>query len=189
VPDPTFSFAASPLSEEGSADDDEPPEPEPGAAEPLRLELSLELPDADPPLTGWLEPQFGRTLTFAGVAQAGLSLAVVDDARMAQLHKQYCDEPETADVLTFDMREAPGQQVEGEIVLCLDQARRQSERRGHPARLEVLLYAVHGLLHLLGYDDHDPAAAAAMHAREDELLTAAGFGPVYGHSGDAGPGH
>jgi ssRNA-specific RNase YbeY (16S rRNA maturation enzyme) len=39
---------------------------------------------------------------------------------------------------------------------------------------------VHGLLHLQGYDDHTAADARAMHRREDELLTAAGFGAVFG---------
>ena len=42
---------------------------------------------------------------------------------------------------------------------------------------------MHGLLHLLGYDDTSPEAAAAMHAREDELLQTAGYGPVY-HGGE-----
>lgn len=44
---------------------------------------------------------------------------------------------------------------------------------------ELALYVVHGLLHLSGYDDHDPSAARIMHAREDALLVALGLGPVY----------
>jgi len=48
-----------------------------------------------------------------------------------------------------------------------------------PLRRELLLYVVHGVLHCLGMDDHDEAAAAAMHRVEDAVLTAIGVGPVY----------
>ena len=72
-----------------------------------------------------------------------------------------------------------GEPVEGDVVVCVDEARRQAVNRGHEVRAEVLLYAVHGLLHLLGYDDHEPDSAAAMHDREDTLLAALGVGRVY----------
>src|SRR5690606_1916317 len=80
---------------------------------------------------------------------------------------------------TFDLRDGEAGALDGEIVLCVDEAVRQARQRRHDARLELLLYAVHGLLHLLGYDDHDPKDAAKMHRREDELLRAAGLGDVY----------
>jgi probable rRNA maturation factor len=57
--------------------------------------------------------------------------------------------------------------VEGDIVVCLDEAARQAKKRNHPIRLEVLLYALHGMLHLLGYDDVSARQAARMHRRED----------------------
>ncbi|MFP4144883.1 MAG: rRNA maturation RNase YbeY [Phycisphaeraceae bacterium] len=136
--------------------------------------------DTDPPLAGWLPGQVARIAALAGVEQGELSLVVVDDARMSALHEQYLGEPATTDVLSFDLREHPDEPLEGDLVLCLDEAARQSAERGHAVGLEVLLYAVHGLLHLLGEDDHDPDSARKMHRREDALLTRAGFGPVFG---------
>jgi probable rRNA maturation factor len=179
---PTVSDFEPDSSLSAGSSDDEPPEP--GAADQvadpgLRAVLVLATADTDPPLVGWLEGCFDQLLDLAGAGDAELTLAVVDDARMAELHEQYCGESGTTDVLTFDLRERPNEPPAGDIVICLDEAARQAAERGHATRVEVLLYALHGLLHLLGYDDHTPAEHAAMHRREDALLSAIGVGPVY----------
>lgn len=152
------------------------------------MALIQNTPDCKPPAAGWLENQFARIADLAGVDQGQINLAIVDDDRMAECHQQYCGEPGTTDVLTFDLRDEPGRAdadvpIEGDIVLCIDVAARQAQQRGHDTRLELLLYAVHGLLHLLGEDDHDPADYQKMHRREDELLKRAGLGPVFGDPG------
>lgn len=111
-----------------------------------------------------------------------MSLLLVGDAEMSRLHAQYKGDPSTTDVLTFDLRDKQGsgdEPIEGDIVLCVDEAARQAKQRGHETRIELLLYAVHGLLHLLGYDDHRAADFKRMHAKEDELLQAAGYGAVF----------
>lgn len=168
-----------------SVADDEPPERPADPAEAASpVVLALTCSDTDPPATDWLPSALNRILALAEVEPAELTLAVVDDARMAQLHAHHCGEPGTTDVLTFDLRDSPDEPLVAELVLCRDVAVRQAAARGHAARLELLLYAVHGLLHLLGYDDHTEADAAAMHAREDQLLTAAGWGKVYGNSAE-----
>ncbi len=58
----------------------------------------------------------------------------------------------------------------GDVFICVPQARRQAKELGHPASREVLILALHGTLHLLGYDDHAPKDRARMFARQDELL-------------------
>jgi probable rRNA maturation factor len=158
------------------ADDEVPPQP-------VDVDLVLETADTDPPLAGWLEEQLRGALDLLGVREAAVCVVVVDDARMSALHQEYRQVAGTTDVLTFDMGSQPeaagGPRIEGDLVLCRDVARRQARRRGHPARAELLLYAVHGVLHLLGYDDHDAAAARRMHRREDQVLAALGVGAVY----------
>ena len=158
--------------------DDEPPAGAGDQAAP-GITLSLETDDADPPLAGWLEPMLARAADRAGARIASLSLVVVDDAAMASLHHDHLGLDTTTDVLTFDLRDAADLPLDGEIVLCLDEARRQAQRRGHDTRVEVLLYAVHGLLHLLGEDDHADADYQRMHRREDDLLIALGVGAVF----------
>ncbi len=120
----------------------------------------------------------------AGLDEGRLTVVVVDDAQMSDLHRQYKRQDGTTDVLTFDLREPPGVgSVEADVVVCFDEAVRQSSAIGHDVRLEVLLYAVHGLLHLIGYDDVDPTEAERMHRREDELLVAVGCPAAYAAAG------
>ena len=155
-----------------------------------KVELVLLVDDVDPPLAGYVDRLLARAADLSGIDRGQLTIAAVDDARMADLHQQFKGAEGTTDVLTFDFRCSPDEPVEGDVVVCVDEARRQATGRGHAIRAEVLLYAVHGLLHLLGYDDHEPESAAAMHDREDALLAAIGVGPIYatrrpGAMGDA----
>ena len=115
-----------------------------------------------------------------------LSVVLVDDRTMSGLHRRYLGLPGPTDVLSFDLGEGAGGDLEGEIIVSVDTAAREARRRGHAAADEVLLYALHGLLHLLGYDDHTASDARRMHAREDELLTQLGVGPVYQAGGSCG---
>ncbi|MEM7626809.1 MAG: rRNA maturation RNase YbeY [Planctomycetota bacterium] len=154
----------------------------------LQVTFHLDTPDADPPAAGWLEIYLDRAARLAGVTNGTLSVTLIDDTEMTRLHDEYCGDPTTTDVLTFDLCEPgqPASYLEGDLVVCRDEAERQAASRGHDARTELLLYAVHGLLHLLGEDDHEPDDYQRMHRREDELLTALGFGPVFGSGAGAG---
>lgn len=117
-------------------------------------------------------------------------VGVVGDVEMARAHEEFLDVAGTTDVLTFDASE-PGPDgrpvLDVDIMVCLDEARRQGASHGHAPERELLLYVVHGVLHCLGFDDHDEEAAAAMHRREDELLSAAGVGATYAPAGWGGP--
>lgn len=108
-----------------------------------------------------------------GVAVARLSIRLVDDGSMRALHARHCGLDTTTDVLTFPSAD-PGEPVDADVACCVDEAARQAARRGHPVAEELLLYAVHGLLHCLGHDDRDPEGFAAMHAEEDRVLAAIG---------------
>jgi len=164
-----------------SSSDDKPPQS-------IQIDLTLDAPDTNPPVTGWLDVQLARIAELARLDQVTLSLVVVEDEQMDRMHQQYKQTAGTTDALTFDLRDDPdGPQVEGEVIICCDVAQRQAVTRGHDTRLELLLYALHGLLHLCGYDDLTEQDAAKMHQREDELLTLAGFGPVFGREQEIEP--
>ena len=84
------------------------------------------------------------------------------------------------DVLTFPLEtDATGHTISGEIVVCVPEARRRARENGIPLEREVLLYALHGMLHLIGYDDRTDAGFAKMHRMEDDILTKLGVGPVF----------
>ena len=115
-----------------------------------------------------------------GYTGGNWSITLVDDRAMGELHARTMGDARTTDVLTFDLRgddDATG--LDLDTVICVAEARRQAAARGHAVHDEVLLYAVHSLLHVSGYDDLTPRQARAMHAREDELLTRLGVGAVY----------
>lgn len=101
---------------------------------------------------------------------------------MAAAHEAYAKVPGTTDVLTFDMRDddATDQaRLDVDLLVCIDEARRQSAQRNHPITHELLLYIVHGVLHCLGFGDHTDEDAQAIHAEEDRVLTSIGIGRVY----------
>ena len=112
-----------------------------------------------------------------------LSIAAVGATAMATLHMRFLGKSGPTDVLSFDFdTDRSHGYIEGEIVVCTDVARRRAARRGRSlqaARAELALYVVHGVLHLAGYDDHDADDFRRMHAREDELLSKLGVGPVF----------
>lgn len=166
-------FKTSPEGNESATDADDVPDPV--------VTLHLAMDEPDPPLTGWLDRYMQTILSNAGV-DGELSIGIVDDGEMTRLHEQYKGIDGTTDVLTFelgDQAHAESGCVDGEIIVCFDEAKRQAESRGHDVRVELLLYAVHGLLHLIGYDDATEEEARRMHRREDELLNEAGFGSVF----------
>jgi probable rRNA maturation factor len=120
------------------------------------------------------------TLRQQDCPSATISVAVVGDRRMASLNEQYRDHQGPTDVLSFDLGD---ERVDGEVVISLDTARRESEARGHSLAGELLLYAVHGTLHLLGFDDGTEAEARRMRAEQERILTTLGFPGIVG--GDA----
>jgi len=130
--------------------------------------------------------QLRRTLKLLKIRHANWSITIVADRAMSALHALTMKDPTTTDVLTFDLRDESeikktkeGSAVELDTVICRDEAARRAKEFHHTTLEELLLYAIHSLLHVQGYDDLRNTRAAQMHRREDELLIALGIGPVY----------
>lgn len=113
-------------------------------------------------------------LRALGRADLHVDVTVVDDPAIRRLNARYLRRRTTTDVLAFDL-EAPGpSRLMGEVIVCADTARRQARRVGVSVALELDLLVVHGLLHLAGWDDHEPREARLMHEREREILAETG---------------
>jgi probable rRNA maturation factor len=143
---------------------------------------------------------------------AELSVLLVDESAMTELHVKWMDEPGPTDVLSFPMDElrppAPGGAhttrgggeefgpepgLLGDVVLCPQVAAAQSKKAGHKAQQELELLCVHGILHLLGYDHADPEEETEMFGLQAELLRAwrtgaAGAAGAAGREEREGPG-
>jgi len=93
---------------------------------------------------------------------------------IAQVNQQFLGHEGATDVITFDYREGgpaeAGPRVAGELLICPDVAADASLRMGTSLGHEVVLYVVHGLLHLAGYDDHEPADRRRMRQAERRAM-------------------
>ena len=103
-----------------------------------------------------------------------INIALVGDAKMSELHEEFLGVSGSTDVITF-----PLDDDSGEIVICVPVAQRQAKANNVPLKLELLLYAIHGLLHLCGYDDRTAAGFREMHRTEDSILRRLGFKAVF----------
>lgn len=117
-------------------------------------------------------------LTDAGIARGEVSIAVVDDARMHELNHRYLDHDYPTDVLSFVLAR-DGDHLDGQIIVSADYAAREAVRYGWKADDELLLYTVHGTLHLAGYDDLNPDAKRQMRQAEQKYLAQFGLVPRY----------
>ncbi|MFM9057916.1 MAG: rRNA maturation RNase YbeY [Planctomycetaceae bacterium] len=125
----------------------------------------------------WLERVVRRALARQGVDRAEVTILLVGDRKMARLHEDWLGVPGPTDVITFDLADGRDGVLRGDIVASAETARRVARELGWAPRHELAYYVVHGLLHLAGHDDLDPAKRRAMRARERVLMAAAGLPP------------
>src|SRR2546421_8576171 len=101
-----------------------------------------------------------------GKAAGKVTLAFVDNPHIHRLNKQFLNHDEPTDVLTFPYTDPGAKKLEGEVVIGYGVATEYAADRGHELGLELVLYVVHGCLHLCGYTDTDDKGAAEMRAKE-----------------------
>jgi rRNA maturation RNase YbeY len=90
--------------------------------------------------------------------------------RMARMNRHFLRHAGSTDVITFDHRERPAEPPHGELFIGLDDAAAYAAAHGLAWPEEAVRCLVHGVLHLLGHDDHAPAARRAMKRAEDRLV-------------------
>ncbi len=117
-----------------------------------------------------------------------VGIVVTTDEEVLNLNRQYLGHDYHTDVLSFSMGEGedadgdggfvtPAERAPylGDVAISYDRAAEQAPDYNHPAEAEVATLLVHGLLHLLGYDDTEDDQRSKMHARQEELILS--FGP------------
>ena len=115
-----------------------------------------------------------------GVTACKVTLAFVDNAHIHRLNKQFLSHDEPTDVLTFPYTEPGAKSLEGEVVIGYEVATEYAADRNHDTALELLLYVVHGCLHLCGYTDADADGSRVMRAKERAYLTQLGLPDIAG---------
>ncbi len=123
----------------------------------------------------------------ADVSEGEVSVAVVDDATIHRLNREYLEHDYATDVLSFEFQR-DGERLEAEVVVSADTAQHTASRFGWSAADELLLYVIHGTLHLVGWNDQTSEERAQMRARERVYLGRFGLKPRYEGPGDVEPG-
>ena len=107
-------------------------------------------------------------LRDAEIAEAQISMAVVDDPTIAKLHAEFLDDPDADRRAEFPAGASP-EVLEGEVVVSADTARAVRREYRCTAEEELLRYVIHGTLHLVGYDDTTPRTRG--HAKTERTST------------------
>lgn len=89
-----------------------------------------------------------------------IEFTIISDDEIAVVHAEFLEDPTPTDVITFH---------HGEILVSADTALRQGAEHGQALNEELALYLIHGLMHLGGWDDHEPEEAAEMTRRQEAI--------------------
>lgn len=109
---------------------------------------------------------------FHNVTFDEATIHFVDTPTISELHKEYFDDPTTTDCISFPMddEDEEGYRILGDVFVCPETAVSFVQTHGGELYQEITLYVVHGLLHLLGYDDIEDEDRAEMRAEETRFL-------------------
>ena len=132
-----------------------------------------------------LRAAIARVLTAERIVSAEISLALVDDAEIRRVNREFLGHDYATDVISFVLNDeaspldaersnrvagVAAPHLEGELIVSTETALREAAAHGWTPADELLLYVVHGLLHLCGYDDLTDEARPVMRTREREVL-------------------
>jgi probable rRNA maturation factor len=109
--------------------------------------------------------RIARAVLAGEGARLDLSLAFVTDRAIRALNRRFLRHDRATDVLAFRLDDAFG-----EVVVSTDTAAREAKARGIGVEEELLRYVAHGVLHLLGYDDHTPPQRGRMWRRQERYV-------------------
>ena len=128
-----------------------------------------------------IEQTLVKLLNDHQIQDADLSIAVLDDDTIQSYNRQYLDHDWPTDVISFLLSEEDVEPLEGQLLLSRQTADAVAAELPWDGDDELLLYAIHGTLHLIGYDDDDEISLELMRAAERQYLTAAGVVGAAGH--------
>jgi len=148
---------------------DAPDDLEWGRLESLRVTRAVEVPELD---DGEVIAAVAAALSHGGRSGLRVDVLLVDDSTLRSLHEQFLSDPTVTDVMAFDYSQSEDADAapQAEVYVSVDRARAVADERGEPPRGELLLYLVHGSLHLCGFDDQDEGDREEMRAAERAVL-------------------
>lgn len=135
-------------------------------------------------LQTYFESGIGEAIRVVeGPDEAEVSLTLVDNERIHALNRDYRGVDRPTDVLSFALQEETEEpeivdfedDLLGDIIISVERARAQAEEYGHSLERELVYLAVHGTLHLLGYDHETEEEKAEMRHQEETVMNRIGL--------------
>jgi len=111
-----------------------------------------------------------RLFIEEGVLKAEINIVFVDDKYIIKLNQEYLDKDTTTDVLSFILTDETDEQLEGEVYANIEQIIRQAEDYQVSLEAELCRVVIHGLLHLIGFNDQTDDDKQVMTEKEDYYL-------------------
>ncbi|MCA9218419.1 MAG: rRNA maturation RNase YbeY [Planctomycetales bacterium] len=108
-------------------------------------------------------------LRDAGMSEAEVSVGIIDDARMHELNRMHLNHDYPTDVLSFVLDRTEST-LDGEVIVSTETAIAQAREFNQTPEDELLLYVIHGALHLVGYDDKELEKRAEMRKMENYYM-------------------
>lgn len=151
----------------------------------LSVDIQVEVPITEEERSAlrWIRASLEEAAVMEELPPAEVSVTIVDNETIRQLNRDYRQVDLPTDVLSFPQWE-PGETMEsagdapvplGDIIISFPRAREQAEAYGHSLEREIGFLAVHGFLHLLGYDHETEEEERRMFARQEEILGRVGL--------------
>lgn len=137
--------------------------------------------DIEFPVPTKLEQSVRAIMEDHGFTDGEVSLAIVDDPTIHTLNREHLQHDYATDVLSFVL-ERTESSIDGEVIVSCDTATKNAPEYGWGPQEELLLYFIHGCLHLVGYDDHNDEDRAAMRSGEAKYLAFADVDPAEAHA-------
>jgi probable rRNA maturation factor len=125
----------------------------------------------------WLDAAVTSAAWLGGGVEGEIEVAIIDDPAIRRLNRQHLDHDWETDVISFPYCLEPIDEqssryvVQGELIVSWQTAVREAPRTGWPPLTELILYAIHGTLHLVGMEDHNPSARQKMRDAEVRVLS------------------
>jgi probable rRNA maturation factor len=113
--------------------------------------------------------------TASGEKDPEISISIVDDPTIRELNKDHLSHDRPTDVIAFDYREGDTKKLVGEIIVSGETALRVARQKGLDPKAELILYLLHGTLHLKGMDDGNETEAAEMWRLQALYMKELGF--------------
>jgi len=133
--------------------------------------INFEQIDPDVTIDGSLPEKLARAvLSGERVSEAAINIILVDDQYITRLNHQFLNKNTTTDVISFNLEDEPGGALEGEVYANIEQIRRQAEDYQVTFKEELCRVLIHGILHLVGFEDYTSEQRLKMVAKEDYYL-------------------